>query len=128
MGDIMQVTYEPVKELKNKNCFEIEFDFEHGDGDSNNSYSLVFNNMNEQQLIEYVKKANEISEMIDDSRSSGIDLPKDFYAQAKSGEFEIPIELDNYAKMHMSNYYASSGISKIFYYNEDGNKYEVTVK
>lgn len=123
----MPVNYKEVEEIKNKNCFEIEFDFEHGDADSSNSYSVVFNNMNEQQLIEYVKKANEISEMIEDSRSNGTDLAKDFYAQAKSGEFEIPVELDNYAKMHMSNYYASSGISNIFYYNEHGQKFKVTV-
>lgn len=124
----MTVTYKIIEEPKKKNCYEFVFSFEHGDADSEENYSVVFGNMNENQLIDYVKKSDEISKMIGDSRSSGSKLPKDFEKQATSGEFNIPVELDNYAKMHVSNYYAASGISKIFYYNEHGQKFEVKIE
>lgn len=123
----MPVNYKALDENKKSSCYEIEFEFEHGDADSYSNETVIFNNMNEEQLIEYVKKSNEISQMIEDSRAGGDELTDNFYAQAKCGEFEIPVELDNYAKMQVSNYYAASGISKIFYYNEYGNKFEVTV-
>jgi len=123
----MPVAYKKIQEPKKKKCYEIEFYFEHGDGDSNNSYSVIFNDMSEEQLVEYVKKSNEISDMIEDSRSNGMQLPKNFEEQAKSGNFNIPVEHDNYAKMHLSNYYASSGISTIHYYDENSEKFEVKV-
>jgi hypothetical protein len=124
----MQVFYRKLEDPQKKNCYEFEFLFEHGDGDSDNSYSVVFNNMNEDQLIAYVQKSNEISEMIEDSRSNGTELPSNFEIHAMSGNFYIPVERDNYAKMHVSNYYAASGINNIYYYDEHGIKFEVTVK
>lgn len=124
----MTVTYQKVNEPVKKNCYEIEFSFEHGDGDSSNNDSIIFQDMTEEQLVAYVKKSEEISSMIEDSRSYGKDLPKNFRSLAVSDGFEILIELDNYAKLNMSNYYAESGISQIFYYNEQSEKFTVTVK
>lgn len=124
----MSVTYTKINEPVKKNCYEIKFEFEHGDGDSYTNDTVIYQNMTEEQLIAYVKKSEEISLMIDDSRSSGRDLPENFETLCVNGNFHIPVELDNYAKMHMSNYYASSGISEIFYYNENSEKFGVTVK
>lgn len=124
----MSVTYTKVNEPVKKNCYEIEFSFEHGDGDSSDTQTIIFKNMTEEQLVAYVKKSEEISKMIKDNRSGGSDLPKNFRSLAVSEKFEILIELDNYAKLSMSNYYAESGISQIFYYNEKSEKFTVTVK
>lgn len=123
----MSVIYTKVNEPVKKNCYEIEFSFEHGDGDSSDTQTIIFNNMTEDQLVAYVKKSEEISEMIENSRSNGIDLPKNFRQLAVSDKFEILIELDNYAKLNMSNYYAESGISQIFYYNEKSEKFTVKI-
>jgi hypothetical protein len=123
----MQVIYKKLEEPKKKNCYEFEFSFEHGDADSHNTDLVICENMNEEQLIAYVKKSEEISDMIEESRSGGKDLPKNFYELAVSNGFDIPVERDNYAKMHISNYYASSGLNKIFYYDENGAKFKVTV-
>jgi CRISPR/Cas system-associated protein Csm6 len=124
----MSVTYTKINDPVKKNCYEIKFEFEHGDADSYSDDMMIFQNMTEEQLVAYVKKSEEISQMIEDSRSEGTDLPDNFRKLAVSDGFEIPVELDNYAKMNISNYYAASGISEIFYYNENSEKFSVHVK
>lgn len=123
----MSVIYTRVNEPVKKNCYEIKFYFEHGDADSSDTQTIVFHNMTEEQLVAYVKKSEEVSNMIEDNRSGGIDLPKDFRSLAVSDKFEILITLDNYAKLNVSNYYAESGISQIFYYNEQSEKIMVKI-
>lgn len=123
----MSVIYTKLDEPIKKNSFEFLFHFEHGDADSLENYHVFHENMTEDQMVAYVKKANEISSMIDNSRSTGESLPKDFEENASSNGFHIPVELDCYAKMHMSGYYAASGIGGIFFYNEHGEKFKVSV-
>ena len=123
----MAVVYSKMSEPIKRNGYEFLFNFEHGDADSSEDYSIFHQDMTEEQLGAYVTKSNEISDMISQSRSTGKSLPKNFEEQAYSNGFYIPVELDCYAKMHMSGYYAASGISEIFFYNEKGEKFKVTV-
>lgn len=123
----MPVIYTKISDPIKCNGFEFLFNFEHGDADSSEDYSIFHQNMTEEQLVDYVTKSNEISDMIDQSRSTGKSLPNDFENLARSNGFYIPVELDCYAKMHMSGYYAASGISKIFFYNDKGEKFSVSV-
>jgi hypothetical protein len=123
----MPVIYNKISKPIKYNGFEFKFSFEHGDADSLEEYTIFHQNMTEEQLLAYVKKSNEISDMIDLSRSTGKPLPKNFKTQAHSNGFLIPVELDLYAKMHMSDYYAASGISEIFFYNEKGEKFSVQI-
>lgn len=123
----MTVTYTKIVEKKHKNTYEVVFCFENGDADFNDSYSGFFSNMNESQLVNYVKKAREIYDLIELRRTSNFKLPDDFEDTASSDGFAIPLESDMYAKSYTSAYYASSGISEIFYYDENGDKFKVTV-
>lgn len=124
----MKITYEKIEPLIKKNCFEFVFNFEHGDADHNDTYSVIFNEMNEEQMINYFIKSEEISQMIRDSRSSGKSLSNNFESLAKFDGFYIPLELDTYAKNYTSKYYADSGISEIFYHNKDGKKFKVILQ
>jgi len=105
----------------------LNFFFEHGDADAREEYLEVCQGMTETELVAYYTKSLEISKQIDYARSTGSDLPDDFENTARSGRFSIPVELDHYAKMHMSGYYAASGIKDIFFYNEDGEKFKVSI-
>lgn len=98
----MSVSYTQLNEQIKCNGFEFKFSFEHGDADSSEEYIIFHQDMTEEQLVDYVKKSNEISNMIDQSRSTGKSLPNDFENLARSNGFYIPVELDCYAKMHMS--------------------------
>jgi hypothetical protein len=126
-GNKMAITYQKIVEPNRRNVFEFVFHFEHGDADSSEKYSIFHQNMNEQQLFAYLKKANEIFDMIQQSRSTGTPLPKDFEDQAKSDHFTIPVELDLYVKTHMSHYYAATSILQIFFYDQDGQKFQVII-
>lgn len=123
----MTITYTKTNDLIKKNGFEFIFSFEHGDADSNETYNLFHEGMTEVQFLEYVKKSEEISKMIEISHSTGVGLDSNFETNNESNGFYIPVELDLYAKMHMSGYYASSGISEMFYYNQEGEKFKVHV-
>lgn len=123
----MGVTYTKIVENKHKNTYELVFGFEHGDADFNNSYSGFFSEMNESQLVNYIKKAREIYDLVELRRTSNFKLPDDFEETATIDGFAIPLESDIYAKNYTSAYYASSGISEIFYYNDNGDKFKVTI-
>lgn len=124
----MEINYQPVEKNIKTDCYEFEFSFEHGDADSHETFCVTHQGMTQEQLKNYILKSEEISDMIDKSRSKGTSLPRNFEDMASSDGFYIPVELDNYAKMHMSHYYASSGISKIRYFDENGHEFEVTWK
>jgi hypothetical protein len=123
----MKIEYKRFEEPKKTNCFEVIFGYEHGDADSNSSNTIVLKDITEEDLIGYIQKAEDIAGMIDENRSYGKKLPKDLETQAKFKDMYIPIEWDDYAKMHTSDYYAAMGVEDIFYYNADGIKHKVTI-
>ncbi len=123
----MPAIYKRVDEPKKKNCYEIKFAFEHGDGDSSTTELVTLKNISEDDFIKYVKKAQDIAEDIYQNRSFGNDLPANFLQNAKMENYNIPIELDNYAKLSVSDYYADMVIEEMHYYDENGIKFKVTV-
>lgn len=126
----MKITYTKLSEPKPTNCFEVIFSYEHGDADSSSSNTISLEGVDETFLLEYVKKAEEIAHMIDRNRSYGSDLPK-YFSESELlniGDYYIPVERDDYAKMNMSNYYAGMGIENIFYYDANGEKFLVTLQ
>lgn len=123
----MKITYNRVEEPQKNNCFEVEFCFEHGDADSSESYFITLKDMAEEEFVNYIQKVDEVSGLIKQSRSTGKTLPGDFEEKAQFNNRYIPVELDAYAKMHMSDYYADMGVGEIYYYNADGIKHKVSI-
>jgi negative regulator of genetic competence, sporulation and motility len=124
----MEIKYSKVSQTIPKKCFKIEIEYEHGDADSQNTDTVTLKDCSEVDFIEYVKKFDELKEMINHSRSYGEELPDDFESMCKVGKYYIPVELDAYAKMHMSGYYANMRINSISYFNENGEEFLVEIK
>lgn len=123
----MQIEYTKVATEKFKNCYVIRVEFEHGDADSYTSYEVKLQDFSKEDFIEYVKKFNDVANQIDESRSTGSVLPSTIKENSYKGKY-IPVELDAYAKMNMSGYYASMGIGNIDYYDFQGEKFLVNIK
>lgn len=124
----MKIEYQKVTVQKPKNCFKIDVIYEHGDADSSSENNIILREATEHELVGYLEKFREIEKMIDNNRSYGKELPDDFEELIKYKNYIVPVELDDYAKMHMSGYYASMRIKSINYFNENGEEFFVTIK
>ena len=126
----MKITYTPIPEdNKNRDAYVIKFNFEHGDADLTTFEVNKFYFGNSSLEI-YLKKFEEISSAITDSRSSGVDLPMDFENNAFviiGGKEFIPLQLDKIYRCS-SNYFASVSIDSILWYSATGDCFKVSYK
>ena len=123
----MKLTYTP-QFSPIKNCYILVIEYEHGDADSYHQTEILLE-MDEESVIRYIQKCNEVADLIQKSRNTGTSLPKDFVETNTKFENEkyIPVESDCYTKMHMANYYAAMWIASIRYIDNEGNKFIVSV-
>lgn len=120
----MPLIYTKTRAKPRRNLFVVTFSFEHGDADQRTSHTMDVP-LSKEEFVHYLAKAKEISQLIDDARSSGSSLPEDFEDTAKYNGVWISVELDCYARHNMSNYYAGMSVESIEYFDENGEKFEV---
>jgi hypothetical protein len=121
----MTVTYTKTNPNQLFDCYKIYFSFEHGDADAD-TYSEKILAVNEDTLVGYVKKVEEISDQIDRSCSSGKDLPKTFEEDCVFEGIVIPVERDVIYNT-VPNYFANMLIDEIRFYDHDGVEYIVDI-
>jgi hypothetical protein len=124
----MELTFTQIEIPQNpQNCYEINFVYEHGDADSETTYTKKLKNITSDFLIKYLTQVKIVSDMIDDSRSYGGDLPK-YFSESEFCTIDglsIPIEYDQHNR-EADNYYAAFSIANIYFFNEIGIKHKVT--
>lgn len=121
----MTITYTKTNPDQLFDCYKIYFSFEHGDADAD-TFSEKILAINEDTLIGYVKKVEEISGQIDRSRSSGKDLPSTFEDDCVYEGIDIPVENDVIYN-NVSNYFANMLIDEIRFYDTLGVEYIVDI-
>jgi hypothetical protein len=123
----MNITFTPaVPPVPPKNTFVFSFEYEHGDFDQVTHNKASFP-ISKAELPLLLDKIQTIIDAIENSRSTGTELPHDFEELATYRNEPIPVELDSYAKMHMSNYFAAMDWTNISYYDSNGDKFIVNV-
>ena len=120
----MPLIYTKVTKPIRLNVFVVTFYFEHGDAEERTTDTMDVH-LSKEEMVHYLDKVGEISELIADSRSSGESLSDNFEETAKYNTTWIRVETDCFARQTMSNYYAAMGIERIAYFDENGDEFAV---
>lgn len=117
--------YTKIESKRHYNVFLVTFSFEHGDADKKTTDEVMVP-LSKEEFVHYLDKVKDVSKQIDDARSCGECMPTNFEDSANYNGVFISIELDCFARNSMSNYYASMRIQNIVYFDEVGDKFNVT--
>ena len=117
--------YTKIEPERRSNVFVVTFSFEHGDADKTTTDDMNVP-LSKDDFVHYLAKVKEVSTQIDDARSAGQRMPNNFEESANYNGVPILVELDCFARNSMSNYYASMRVQNIVYFDEVGDKFNVT--
>lgn len=117
----MTLIFTPLESDVPANEFHVKFSYEHGDADQTTEYTKKVR-LEREAFERWLVKVEEVCDQIDDCSASGTALD-DLEETATAEGVSIPIELDAYAKMHMSNYYARMSVQEILYFDENGKAF-----
>lgn len=123
----MPLIYTKTRAKPRRNLFVVTFSFEHGDADQTTTHQMDVP-LSKEEFVHYLAKVKEISQLIENARSSGSSLPENFEDTAQYNGVSISVELDYYVRRNMSNYYAGMRVDSIEYFDENGEKFEVKEK
>lgn len=122
---MIPLIYTKIEPERHYNVFLVTFSFEHGDADKTTTDEMLVP-LSKEEFVHYLDKVKDVSKQIDDARSCGACMPRHFEDSANYNGVFISIELDCFARVSMSNYYASMRIQNIVYFDEAGDKFNVT--
>lgn len=124
----------PIIDKTIESCFIVSIDYEHGDADLTTSDNTIIKSTNLSDLEKFIDKFNEVNIHVDNNRSYGTKYPPQFeeldYCFPVPGLYGertcvyIPLERDQFT--NDSNYFAGMSIGKVIYYDESGQKFNVT--
>ena len=121
----MHFTKTEINEKPLKNCYQVIFSYGHGDADADTTNTEVFYNKTEEQMLNYFKKFNEVADAIYAHNCQGQDLPEELkHTNPVIEGMDITLEYDLYGKSTFSDTFANMGIDKIYYYDNEGKKFE----
>ena len=122
----MTLIFTPLEPDVPANEFHVKFSYEHGDAEQTTEYTKKVR-LNRDAFERWMVKVEEVCDQIDICRSGGTELD-DLEESAQAEGVSVPVELDSYAKMHMSNYYAAMRVQEILYFDEHGKAFRVKYK
>lgn len=124
----------PIIDKTIESCFVVTIAYEHGDADLTTTDNTVIKSTNINDLEKFFDKFNEVNVHVDNNRSYGTKYPSQFeeldYCFPVPGLYGdrttvyIGLERDEFT--NESDYFAGMSISKVVYYDESGQKFNVT--
>ena len=120
----MPLAYTKITKKTRRSVFVVTFFFEHGDADKRTTDTMDVH-LSKDEMVHYLAKVSDISELITDSSSSGYSLPDGFENTANYNGVPILLERDCFYRECGSTYYASMDVERIVYFDENGEEFAV---
>ena len=120
----MPLVYTKITKKIRQNVFVVTFRFDHGDANKRTTDTMDVH-LSKDEMVHYLAKVSDISELITDASSSGYSLPDDFENTANYNGVPILLERDCFYRECGLKYYASMDVERIFCFDENGEEFAV---